>query len=143
MLIDVVASPLEAARRLRDAAADGRLDALAETYDLALIVLFGSASRGRPDAHDLDVAIGSRGRAGLDMITVLCALMELADSDQIDLLDLDRASPVARQHALVPGDPLYEYQPGEFARQQMRASGQRLGTEWMRRLDLALMSEHP
>ena len=40
-----------------------------------------------------------------------------------------------------PGDPLYEYGFGEFARQQMRASGQRLGTEWMRRLDLALMAE--
>ena len=67
--------------------------------------------------------------------------MDLVDSDHVDLLDLDRAGPVARQHALVPGDPLYEYRPGEFARQQMRASGQRLGTEWMRRLDLALMAD--
>jgi hypothetical protein len=41
------------------------------------------------------------------------------------------------------GDPLYEYRPGEFARQQMRASGQRLDTEWMRRLDLELMAGRP
>jgi len=58
-------------------------------------------------------------------------------------IDLDRAGPVARQQALVPCDPLYEYRPGEFARQQMRASGQRLGTEWMRRLDLELMAGSP
>jgi hypothetical protein len=42
-----------------------------------------------------------------------------------------------------PSDPLYEYRPGEFARQQMKASGQRLGTEWMRRWDLVLMAERP
>ncbi len=67
----------------------------------------------------LDVAVGSRTRTGLDVIAVICALMDLVDSDHVDLLDLDRAGPVARQHALVPGDPLYEYRPGEFARQQM------------------------
>ncbi|MGH3766159.1 MAG: hypothetical protein ACRDTX_13585 [Pseudonocardiaceae bacterium] len=105
--------------------------------------MFGSASRGQRDARDLDVAVGSRARSGLDAVAVISALMDLVDSDSVDLLDLDRAGPVARQHALVPGDPLYEYQPGEFARQQMRASGQRLDTEWMRRLDLALMAGRP
>lgn len=84
-----------------------------------------------------------RARTGLDVVAVISALMDLVDSDRVDLLDLDRAGPVARQHALVPGDPLYEYRPGEFARQQMRASGQRLSTEWMRRLDLALMADCP
>jgi hypothetical protein len=77
------------------------------------------------------------------VIAVINALIDLVGSDCVDLLDLDRAGPVAGQHALVPGDPLYEYQPGEFARQQMRASGQRLGTEWMRRLGLALMANRP
>ncbi|HEX4101670.1 MAG: nucleotidyltransferase domain-containing protein [Pseudonocardiaceae bacterium] len=133
-------SPLDAAHRLRGAAVDGRLEALADAYGLSLVVMFGSAARGQPDARDLDIAIGSRARTGLDVVAVICALMDLVDSDRVDLLDLDRAGPVARQHALVPGDPLYEYRPGEFARQQMRASGQRLGTEWMRRLDLTLMA---
>lgn len=143
MLGDVAASALDAARQLRGAAVDGCLEALAEIHGLSLVVMFGSASRSQPDAHDLDVAVGSRERAGLDVLSVICALMDLVDSDQVDLLDLDRAGPVARQHALVPGEPLYEHQPGEFARQQMRASGQRLGTEWMRRLDLALMADPP
>ncbi|MGH3871726.1 MAG: hypothetical protein ACRDSR_09470 [Pseudonocardiaceae bacterium] len=136
-------SPLNAAQRLRGAAFDGRLEALAEVHDLSLVVMFGSASRGQLDARDLDVAVGSRARSGLDVVAVICALMDLVDSDHVDLLDLDRAGPVARQHALVPGEPLYEYRSGEFARQQMRASGQRLGTEWMRRLDLELMAGRP
>lgn len=143
MLCEVAGSPIDAARRLRSAAIDGRLEALAEAHDLSLVVMFGSASRGQLDARDLDVAVGSRARTGLDVVAVICALMDLVDNDRVDLLELDRAGPVARQHALVPGDPLYEYRPGEFARQQMKASGQRLGTEWMRRLDLALMAECP
>ncbi|MDQ2882032.1 MAG: nucleotidyltransferase domain-containing protein [Actinomycetota bacterium] len=136
-------SPLDAAHRLRSAAVDGRLEDLADLHALSLVVMFGSASRGQPDARDLDIAVGARARTGLDVLAVICALMDLVDSDRVDLLDLDRAGPVARQHALVPGEPLYEYRSGEFARQQMRASGQRLGTEWMRRLDLALMAGRP
>lgn len=143
MLNGVAGTPLDAARRLHDAAVDGRLEALADNHGLALVVMFGSASRGQPGARDLDVAVGSRARSGLDTLAVICALMDLVDHDRVDLLDLDRAGPVARQHALVPGDPLYEHQPGEFARQQMKASGQRLSTEWMRRLDLELMASHP
>lgn len=143
MLGDVAVTPVDAARRLRAAALDGRLEDLAGAHGLSLVVLFGSASTGEPGARDLDVAVGSRARSGLNVIGVICALMDLVGSDRVDLLDLDRAGPVARQHALVPGEPLYEYQAGEFARQQMRASGQRLGTEWMRRLDLALMADRP
>jgi hypothetical protein len=74
---------------------------------------------------------------------VITDLMELADTDRVDLLDLDRAGAVARRHALVPGEPLYEYRPGEFASRQLRASAERLSTEWMRRLDLQLMAEPP
>jgi predicted nucleotidyltransferase len=143
MLGDVAVTPADAAHQLRSAADDGRLEALADVHGLSLVVMFGSASRGQPDARDLDIAVGARARTELDMVAVICALMDLVGSDRVDLLDLDQAGPVARQHALVPGEPLYEYRAGEFARQQMRASGQRLGTEWMRRLDLALMADHP
>lgn len=108
MLGDVAISPVDAAHRLRSAAVDGRLNALADAHSLSLVVLFGSASRGQPDARDLDIAVGARARTGLDVVAVICALMDLAGSDRVDLLDLDRAGPVARQHALVPGDPLYE-----------------------------------
>lgn len=77
MLGDVVISPIDAAQQLSAAAVDGRLEALAEAHDLSLVVRFGSASRGQPDARDLDVAVGSRTRTGLDVVAVICALMDL------------------------------------------------------------------
>lgn len=132
-------TPAAALERLRRAEIDGELAELALQHELSLVVVFGSAARGEPAPRDLDVAVMSRtGR--LNPVAVVVALMELTGTDCVDLLDLDRAGPVARQHALVPGEPLYEFPPGEFGRQQMRASGERLGTEWMRRLDLALMA---
>ena len=135
-------TPAQALDRLRHAEASGELAALAERHGLSLVVVFGSAARGEPTARDLDVAVGSR-LADLDAVRLVMELMDLTGSDAVDLLDLDRAGPVARQHALVPGEPLYEYPAGEFARQQLRASAERLSTEWMRRLDLELMAERP
>lgn len=135
-------APTEALRRLRRAEASGELAGFARRHRLRLIVVFGSAAAGEAEPDDLDIAVGSAG-GDLDPIAVISALMELTASDVVDLLDLDRAGPVARQHALVTGDPLYELPEGEFARQQMRATGERLSTEWMRRLDLALMADPP
>ncbi|PZS37848.1 MAG: hypothetical protein DLM62_16950, partial [Pseudonocardiales bacterium] len=74
MLGDVAVSPVGAAHRLRSAAVDGRLEALADAHSLSLVVMFGSASRGQPDARDLDIAVGARARTGLDVVTVICAL---------------------------------------------------------------------
>jgi predicted nucleotidyltransferase len=135
-----VTTPAEALERLRRAEASGVLAELAERLGLGLVVAFGSAARGEATARDLDIAVASRS-GDLHPTHVVLALMDLTGTDDVDLLDLDRAGPVARQHALVPGEPLYEFPPGEFGRQQMRASGERLSTEWMRRLDLALMAD--
>jgi predicted nucleotidyltransferase len=63
MLGDVAVSPADAAHRLGSAAVDGRLEALADAHGLSLVVMFGSAARGQPDARDLDIAVGARQRA--------------------------------------------------------------------------------
>src|SRR5258706_11468061 len=104
-------TPAEALERLHRAEQSGALAAFADRYGLSLIVVFGSTARGEPTARDLDVAVGSR-TGDLDPVRVVTALMELAGTEQIDLLDLDRAGPVARQHALVPGIPLHEHPAG-------------------------------
>lgn len=129
-------APASGFARLVQAEADGRLGELAQAHGLALVVVFGSVARGADDPHDLDVAVSAGGVDPLDPVAVVTALMALTDVDDVDLLDLDRAGAVARQHALVGGIPLYERPPGEFVRQQMRASGERLSTEWMRRRHL-------
>ena len=128
--------PASGFRRLVRAEADGRLGELARTHGLSLVVVFGSVARDADDPHDLDVAVSGDGVRPLDPVAVVNALMALTDIDDVDLLDLDRAGVVARQHALVGGIPLYEHPAGEFGREQMRASGERLSTEWMRRRHL-------
>ncbi len=47
---------------------------------------------------------------------------------------------MARERALVEVDPLYERSPGDFANAQIAAIMERLDTDWLRRLDLELMS---
>jgi predicted nucleotidyltransferase len=131
-----VTTPAEALDALRAAERSGELGRLADEFGLALIVVFGSADRGEPDARDLDVAVSARPGTRVDPLVVVNALVDLTRFDGVDVMDLDRAGPVARQQALVPGEPLYEGVPGGFVTEQMRASGERLSTEWMRRNSL-------
>ncbi|WP_433799299.1 hypothetical protein [Actinomycetospora sp. CA-084318] len=129
-------TPADAFAALRDAERSGDLARVADDLGLALVVVFGSAERGDPDAHDLDVAVAARRGTRLDLLAVVDTLTAMTGFDDVDVLDLDRAGPVARQQALVPGEPLYESEDGGFVREQLRASGERLSTEWLRRSSL-------
>jgi len=131
-----VTTPAEALAGLRAAARSGELTRLGDDLGLTLVLVFGSAERGEPDARDLDVAVAARPGTRVDALAVVSTLIELTRFDGMDVMDLDRAGPVARQQALVPGEPLYEFEPGAFITEQMRASGERLSTEWMRRHSL-------
>jgi predicted nucleotidyltransferase len=108
-------------------------------FGVDLLVAFGSAVRPETDPHDLDLAVRFRA-ADPDVLGFLDALTMLSGSSEIDLMDLGRAGPVARERALVGGVPLYQGQPGAFARAQMAAVTQRMDTEWLRRMELELMA---
>ena len=56
MLGDVTVSPIDAAQRLRGAAVDGRLEALAEVHDLVSCALMDLVDSDRVDLLDLDRA---------------------------------------------------------------------------------------
>ena len=133
-------TPAEAFAALREAERTGELARLADRLSLGLVVVFGSTARGAPAPRDLDVAVSSRPGTRLDILDVVNALLDLTGFDGVDVLDLDRADAVARQHALVPGEPLYESEPGGFVRERLRASSERLSTEWMRRNSLRRMA---
>lgn len=47
---------------------------------------------------------------------------------------------MARERALVGGEPLVEQTAGSFARAQLAAIMERMDTAWLRRLDLELMA---
>ena len=131
--------PRQALAVLREAAQDGRLDALCEAHDVRVLTVFGSALRATGSACDLDVAVRFEwGHAG-DLLALIDALTVLTGTDLLDVMVLDRAGPVARERALVGCLPLYESSPGACAREQVAAVGERMDTAWLRALDLATM----
>lgn len=131
--------PRQALERLRHAADNGDLAALCQRHGITLLVVFGSAIR--PDAvpHDLDLALRFETDSP-DVLGFLDEVSALAGTSQIDLMDLNRAGPVARERALVAGAPLVEDKAGSFARAQLAAIMERLDTDWLRRMELDLMA---
>jgi predicted nucleotidyltransferase len=131
--------PRAALGRLRDAAASGALAALCDRYGADLLVAFGSATAmdGRP--NDLDIAVWFR-PGWDDLLGFLDELSVIADSSQLDLMDLRRAGPVARERALLKAVRLYEAHEGTLSRARMAAMTERMDTAWLRKLDLELMA---
>jgi predicted nucleotidyltransferase len=128
--------PRTALSRLQAAAADGRLAALCERHALRVVTVFGSVLGLDGDPADLDVAVGFEpGRRG-DVLAVLDELSRITGSDEVDLLVLDDAGPVARERALVGCLALYESEPSAYAHAQVAAMGERMDTDWLRALDL-------
>lgn len=122
--------------RLREAAADGRLDELCRRHGVRLLTVFGSAVReDGPEPRDLDVAVKFDADSA-DLLGFLDQLMELVEFSDVDLMDLARADAVARTSALVDCDPLYESEPYAFTREQLRAMQERMDTQWLRDLEM-------
>jgi predicted nucleotidyltransferase len=134
-------TPEQALARLRVAAEDGRLASLCRDTGVGLLVAFGSAARGERQPADLDLAY-ARGQHDhqVDVLRLLDALVELTSTGAIDLLDLDRAGPVAASRALGRCLPLYESVPGRFAAEQVRAVVRFADTRWLREAQLAALA---
>lgn len=137
----MTADPRTALERLEAAAADDRLDEVCRRHDLDLLVAFGSAvDPDAPTPHDLDLAYRARRGAQTDLPQLLADLVDLAGSENLDLLDLARASTVARDQALRVGEPLFEGHRGAFAGEQAAAMTLRMDSAWLRQLSLARMT---
>jgi predicted nucleotidyltransferase len=136
----VTADPLVGLHALQAAADSGALGELCRRYAIRLLAVFGSVLDRTRAPRDLDVAVAFEPGGALDFIALVDELMSLTGVERLDVLDLGRAGPVARERALVGSLPLYETEPGVFARAQMAAITERMETEWLRRLDLELMS---
>lgn len=88
--------------------------------ELRLLVLYGSRARG--DAHaasDWDFAYSSDGV--LDELGLRAELASALDSDDVDVVDLDRAGAVLRYAVARDGKALLERAPDEFERFVLRA----------------------
>ncbi|MFQ6046350.1 MAG: nucleotidyltransferase family protein [Gemmatimonadales bacterium] len=80
-----------------------------------LIVLFGSASR-RDARVPEDLDLGVLGARPLDTVAVTNRLIRELGVQQVDVADLNRADPLLLAVVARDGVPLFEAEPGEFAR---------------------------
>jgi predicted nucleotidyltransferase len=128
--------PRTGVERLRAAAEDGRLEQLCRRHAVRVLTVFGSALRDDGAPRDVDVAVRFEPGWPDDLLALIGDLTVLTGSDDVDVMVLDRADPVARERALVGCLPLYESEPGAYATAQIAAMGERLDTAWLRTLDL-------
>ena len=125
-----------AVARLRAATRSGRLDRLCADHDVALLVLFGSATT---ESEPGDVDLAHLPGDATDVLGLLDALVVLVGDDRVDLVDLSRAGPVVSHRALT-GIGLYEDEPGRFARMRDLALRQYLDTAHLRRVQAEVLA---
>lgn len=115
-----------------DASVRQRLADLPEVMpDLQLLVLFGSAAKGRARAKsDVDLAVRCDGSADFDALFVAIALR--LGTDRIDLIDLGRAGPLLAFEVARKGHLLFERDPGAFRQFQSLAARRYGDTEKLR-----------
>jgi predicted nucleotidyltransferase len=80
---------------------------------MSLMVLLGSRAGGTAhSASDWDVGVLAEGE--LDLATLAADLMDVWRTDDVDVVDLARASAVLRRDAAAQGVLLWEQEPGAF-----------------------------
>ena len=115
-----------------DIAARRLADVSQRLADLQLLVLFGSAVKGRrTSARDIDLAVQCDGPADLDALYL--AVAPRLGTDRVDLVDLRRAGPLLAFEVARTGRLLFERQPGTFRQFQSFASRRYCDTEKLRR----------
>jgi predicted nucleotidyltransferase len=106
-------------------------DVSARFPDLQLVVLFGSAARGRArTTSDVDIAVRCDRAADLDALFM--ALAPRLKSDRLDLVDLRRTGPLLAFEVARSGRLLFERTPGLFHQFQSLASRRYADTKKLR-----------
>jgi uncharacterized protein len=102
-----------------------------ELPDLDLLVLFGSAARGRMRRmSDVDVAVQCDAAADLDALFM--ALAPRLKTSRLDLVDLRHAGPLLAFEVARSGQVLFEREPGVFRTFQSLASRRYADTRKLR-----------
>ncbi len=134
---DVTISVHDSYAALNTAVESGELAGVCVRFGVEIVTLFGSALT-RPDPGDLDIAVGFRrgdpSAPARDFLGVVNALGELVPGDHLDIMDLDRADPVAQMAALYGSRILYQVSPTATAERQMAAFTMYHDTQWLRDL---------
>lgn len=101
--------------------------------ELELVVLFGSSARGGEKTRDLDLAV--RANTTIDPVALTNRLHRALGRSDVDLVDLRRADPLLLFVVAREGIPLYEAEPGTFARFQNLAARRYYDTAHFREME--------
>lgn len=104
-----------------------------------LVLLFGSTVTGLKGPES-DVDVGVLFGRKVDVSKELSGISQKFDQDEIDLMLLDSADPVARM-AACEGIMIHEDKPGRFAEFQSLSLRQFMDTERIRRAQEELLDE--
>ena len=100
---------------------DRALAEAAKGTGIKLLVLFGSRVRGDVHAHsDWDFGYLCEGRCDVELPRD--RFMQILATDQIDLVDLSKASALLRFQVASDGKPILEEVPGVFQQFQIEAA---------------------
>jgi len=90
-----------------------KLTPMFKEKDLLLVLLFGSSVSGKiHKGSDIDLAFLSD--TPVDILNITNKVINLLHANNIDLVDLSRASPLLKFSAAKNGKVLYEKRPGIF-----------------------------
>jgi len=107
-----------------------KIKALAEKYELSLVVLFGSQATGRIHSKsDVDIAVLAK--SGFDKFKILEDVYDIFEREDVEVVDLDEAEPAMMRVLVEEGLLLYEDSPEAFFKWQLYAIRVWLDTvEW-------------
>ena len=131
----------EQVKRLREVTGSGQVADVCHRLRIEIVTHFGSSARptGGITARDVDVAIGFEHGAARDFLAAVNALMDLVPGDHLDVMDLDRAGPVAAKAALFDSDILFEAAQSVTTERQIRAFMAYEDTRRLRELQLEML----
>ena len=128
----------EALARLEECVESGVLAALCERLGVEIVTLLGSALTSS-DPGDMDVAVGFARGADRDLVGVVNAFADLVRGDHLDVMDLDRAGPVAQKAAMIGSRVLYEAHRSVSTEREIRAFMAYEDTRWLRDLQTEVL----
>lgn len=106
---------------------------LAQKYGLSLVVLFGSQVTGAVHSKsDVDIAV--LGTKKNDRIKLMNDFDEVFKRDDIEVVNMNEASPTMMRVLVEEGKSLYERMPDTFFNWKLYAIKMWMETDWLRKL---------
>jgi predicted nucleotidyltransferase len=93
------------------------LKPLYKRYGLALVLLFGSQALGKTHKYsDIDIAfLFEKDVTDSEFLNITNQTINLLKTDKVDLVNLNKASPLLERQVVKTGEVLYEKNPGIYA----------------------------